>query len=79
VNSLTSLAQSLRAWVDAGLITPDQADAISRYETSGGAGAEAAKPFAAQDSRAALVVEVLGYLGGALALAAVAFIVAQMW
>jgi len=75
-------ADSLQAWVEAGLITAEQAEAIAAHEAAAPSAAPAdtaAQTGPTQDSRTALAVEVLGYLGGALALAAVAFIVAQMW
>lgn len=83
MNQTAGLAKRLRTWVAAGLITSDQAEEIASFEAASDvdvwAGGEAIGPPATTDSRAALVVEVLGYLGGALALAAVAFVVSQMW
>ncbi len=78
---VSALAQRVAEWVSAGIITAEQAEAIKAFEQASGrpAGISLETPHETQDSRAALVVEVLGYLGGALALAAVAFVVSQMW
>lgn len=72
--------QRLAEWMAAGLITSDQADAITSYEaaTQPGVTPDTDSPQST-DSRGALAIEVLGYLGGALAFAAVAFLVGQMW
>ena len=57
--TVKDLASSLRAWVAAGLIDEDQAKAIQCHE---------AEP--SDDRRVPLIAEVLGYLGGSLALIA---------
>jgi hypothetical protein len=61
------LTAQTERWVAAGLISPEQAEAIRGFE------AERAAP------RSTLLAEVLAYLGGALVVAAVATVVASRW
>ena len=67
------LRDSLDRWVEAGLVTREQAKAISRAE------AEPGGPPPRRQRRVPLVAEVLGYLGAVLALAAGAILVGQHW
>lgn len=62
------LRQHADSWVDAGLVSADQADAIRRYEAS----KEAAV-------RVPVVTEVAVYLGSVIALMAGAFVVGRRW
>jgi hypothetical protein len=62
------LASSLRAWVTAGLIDEDQAKAILSHE---------AEP--SDERRVPLIAEVLGYLGGSLALIAAFILAGEFW
>jgi hypothetical protein len=65
------LAADLERWSAAGLITPQQADAIVSFE---------ARPVEAEPShRVSLLAEALGYAGSALALAGVGVAVGQTW
>jgi hypothetical protein len=62
------LATSLRAWVAAGLITDDQATAIRSHEAA-----------PSDERRVPLIAEVLGYLGGSLALIAAFILAGEFW
>jgi hypothetical protein len=62
------LATSLREWVAAGLIDEDQAKAIGAFEAA-----------PTEERRVPLIAEVLGYLGGALALIAAFILVGEFW
>jgi len=62
------LATSVREWVAAGLINEDQARAIVSHETT-----------PTDERRVPLIAEVLGYLGGALALIAAFILVGEFW
>ena len=64
---------SLTRWVEAGLITREQAETIGVFEAKRGA---VAAPAA---RRVPLVTEALGYLGAALALGAVVAFLGQKW
>ena len=65
---MKDLASSLRAWVTAGLIDEDQAKAILSHE---------AEP--SDERRVPLIAEVLGYLGGSLALIAAFILAGEFW
>jgi hypothetical protein len=65
----------VRRWAAAGLITDDQAGRILARESAAGA-ARSVRPA---PSRLPLVAEALGYLGGALVLAAVPILAARYW
>jgi hypothetical protein len=67
--AVPDLHGNVSRWVDAGLITREQADAIEAFEV-----VPAALP-----RRIPLVTEALGYLGAALALAAAAAFLGQSW
>lgn len=70
-----SLDEGLRQWVDAGIVTADQADAIRRFEQP--AADVPIEPPAGP--RMSLISEVAVYLGSLLALMGGAFIVGQAW
>ncbi|MFN8036552.1 MAG: DUF2157 domain-containing protein [Acidimicrobiia bacterium] len=82
------LALRVHEWVDAGLLTPAQADAILAHE---GAVAVPAAPAVAAavpapphvrpagPSRVPVVAEALGYLGGVLAVIGLVLIVSRYW
>lgn len=65
---MKDLNSSLREWVAAGLIDERQAQAIERHERQPG-----------EERRVPLVAEVLGYLGGSLALIAAFILVGEFW
>ena len=65
---MKDLATSLRDWVAAGLIDEDQARAIRSHETA-----------PTEERRVPLIAEVLGYLGGSLALIAAFILVGEFW
>jgi hypothetical protein len=65
---MKDLADSLHKWVAEGLIDEAQAEAIRSYETPPDA-----------ERRVPLVAEVLGYVGGSLALIAVFILVGEFW
>ena len=64
------LGRQVARWVEAGVIRRDQGDAILAMESGGGA-----EPA----GRRAVAVEILGYLGGALALVAGLVLGAESW
>ncbi len=64
------LSEQLSRWVEAGLITKDQASRIRVHEQ------ERAKP---DERRTPLIVEALGYIGGALAVIAVIILAQEFW
>jgi len=63
------LVQHLEHWVDEGLISRDEAEAIARFERLG----------EAQPHRISLVTEAVGYVGAALLFAAGATLVSRFW
>lgn len=69
------LDQRLRAWVDADLISPQQAAAIRGHEQAG------TGPRERRDvgGRRATLVEAIGYLGAALAVVAGGLVIGQYW
>lgn len=66
---LTPLHGHLERWVEAAIISRDEAEAIERFETE-----QPARPPSTP-----LVVEALAYLGGALALAAAIVVLSRIW
>ncbi len=70
-----SLAEDLNRWVGAGLISTDQAAAITGFERSALAGPGAA----GGERRVSLLAEALGYVGVVLAMAGAAVGLAQGW
>ena len=71
-----TLDDRLGTWVRAGVISADQAERIRAFEAPDPA-APATEPSG--HSRRALVTEVVGYVGAAFALGAVALLVAEYW
>jgi hypothetical protein len=71
----TDLATSLRRWVDRGLISPEQAERILAAEE----GAAEETPAAQPASRASLVAEALGYVGGVLVLVGAVIVAGRYW
>jgi hypothetical protein len=67
-----ALGRSIDRWVESGLITREQGEAIRRAEA-------ARAPEPAVRRRVPLIAEVLGYLGAALAVAAVGSLLGQHW
>jgi hypothetical protein len=74
-----NLHDQLSRWVAAGLIGPEQAARIEAAEAARLDRAPAAAAAPALAGRAPLVVEALGYLGGALAIIAGFITVGQLW
>jgi hypothetical protein len=70
-----SLREHLGVWVRADIISPDQADRILELEAGGRPSAE----LPGRPGRRALLAEVVGYVGAAFALGAVALLVAEFW
>ncbi|WP_062388889.1 DUF2157 domain-containing protein [Demequina iriomotensis] len=70
---MNELETRLDRWVEAGLISPETAADLRRFE------AQDTGQAPPQARTLALVGEVLGYLGAALALSAVAFILGRTW
>lgn len=64
--------EQLTRWVRAGLLAPDQADAIRRFE-------QAARPPSAVRDRRTLAAEAVGYVGAALAVGAVGLLLEDVW
>ena len=64
----------LARWVEAGLVSGEQAAAIEDFER-----AAARKAAAEAERRVPLVAEALGYLGGALVVAALALVIGRRW
>ena len=67
-------AEGLGRWVAAGLITEDQAQAITEYEH-----AQQVRPVARPKPRVSPVVEALAYLGGILLVVGPAMLIGQSW
>ena len=65
---MKDLTESLREWVAEGLIDKSQAEAIRTFETPPG-----------DERRVPLIAEVLGYVGGSLALIAIFILVGEFW
>jgi hypothetical protein len=74
--AVEDLRRRVERWVAAGVIGREQGEAILALE---GASAEAAEGAEAGGGRRAVVVEVLGYLGGGLALVAGFVLGAESW
>jgi hypothetical protein len=67
VGTMRDLAEHLEKWRTADLISQEQVDAIVSFEES------------SQPHRSSLIAEVIGYLGGALAIVAVWVFLAEYW
>jgi len=72
------LADDLRRWAAAGLLSDEQAAVILAHETMATAEAPA-RPVPARSRRIPSVAEALGYLGGMLAIIGLVLLVAQYW
>lgn len=75
----SGLHDQLGQWVADGLIDAGQADRIEAAEAARLAGPPLAGPPHGPGQRRGLVVEALGYLGGALAIVAAFIAVSQLW
>lgn len=77
------LPERLDHWTEAGLLTAEQAEAISRYERQRSAGGQPdAGPSAhasERPDRRTLGAEAVGYVGAALGIGAVALLLRDMW
>lgn len=74
--------EQLDTWVAAGLLTQDQADAISSFEAARTRLAPAparGEPRARRAGRVPVFAEALGYLGGVLAIVGLVLVVAHYW
>jgi hypothetical protein len=70
----------LARWVTAGLVSPDQAEHILRWEGSPGPRrVTASAPAVRAGERTSLLTEALGYLGGVLVAVAVVLLGARFW
>lgn len=82
---MQDLQQRLSDWIDAGLITSEQADRIIGHETWRSAPrattSAARRPMTAPEraSRRIAVAEAVGYVGASLALAALGLLVSDVW
>ena len=74
-----ALDERLRTWVRAGLIGAEQAARIRAHEGSEPGAPAGPTVVTSGHSRRALVTEVVGYVGAAFALGAVALLVAEYW
>lgn len=74
----TPLQTALRQWIAAGLMTPEQANAIEQYENSMIAAMAPPAP-SEHGRRVPLVAEALGYLGGTLGIVGLTLLVARYW
>jgi hypothetical protein len=72
---LSSLAADLSRWVAAGLMSAEQAEAISGFERA----STAWRGPAAKQRRVSLLAEALGYMGVVLVLAAAGLLLGQRW
>ena len=72
------LERSLRAWQEAGLIGPQQADDIRTFERAAGAPVGAPAP-ARPARRIPVVAEALGYLGGLLGVIGLVLLLTNYW
>lgn len=77
------LRERLDVWTDAGLLAPDQADAIARYEAERPGPETAGQPSQEQPprppTRRVLPAEAIGYVGAALAFSAIAWMLREVW
>ena len=67
-------ADRLAAWVSAGIITQEQADRIAAHEAS-----RTARQQTAPTTRASLLVEALGYVGGVVILVGAVLLATEFW
>jgi hypothetical protein len=77
------LRERLDVWTSAGLLAPDQADAIARYEAEHPSPETAGQPPQEQPprppTRRVLPAEAIGYVGAALAFSAIAWMLREVW
>lgn len=73
---MEELTQRLAAWADAGLITEEQAERIAEHERPS---PEQQQRQGTRPSRRVAVAEPVGYVGAALALAALGLFVGEFW
>lgn len=83
VTGMNDLPERLDRWTDAGLLTAEQAGAITRFERERSAGHEADAAAALEadgrPDRQTLGVEAVGYVGAALALGAIGVLLSEVW
>lgn len=77
--SPVTLDTRLGWWRDAGLISAEQAAAIAAHERSWAAARPDPRPAPVSRRRWPLVVEALGYIGGALAISGAVLLVSRSW
>jgi hypothetical protein len=77
------LRERLDVWTNAGLLAPDQADAIARYEAEHPsretAGQPPQEPLPRPTAPRVLPAEAIGYVGAALAFSAIAWMLREVW
>jgi hypothetical protein len=84
---MDELERVLGRWVEAGVLTGDQADAIVAFERRSGGHAVAdldalprvGAPADRRGARRGILAEAIGYVGAALALGALAALLSQLW
>ena len=80
-DEVDDLREALDRWTEAGLLTPEQAGAISRFEetrpTTEAPESDRLEPVA--PDRRSLGAEAVGYVGAALALGAIAVLLGDVW
>jgi hypothetical protein len=79
---MDDLDERLDRWTSAGLLTAEQADAITRFEGRRSAGARnraAAPQSETRPDRRSLGAEAVGYVGAALAIGAIAVLLGDVW
>lgn len=73
----SQLADAVHHWVEAGIVTPAQADAILRFEHA--QELEPFRPAESREGRLPLATELLSYLGIALVIMSGTFLVTRFW
>lgn len=78
---MDDLREALERWTEAGLLTHEQSEAISRFETARPAAEEPSsdRPETAASDRRSLGAEAVGYVGAALAIGAIAVLLGDVW
>jgi hypothetical protein len=71
--------EALEDWVDAGLITPEQSQAIRQHEAEPHERRAALRVAPSPETGPSLVVEALGYLGGIVMLVGAGILVGMFW
>lgn len=77
--TLSDLSPELREWVEEGLISPDQAEAIARHRERREAAAGPLVVKLGVEQRVPLLGEALGYVGATLAAVAAGILLAEYW